>query len=233
MDFPTILSTPDMKGILKIIYKTITISKAISLGFITSARLRRLPKSTYILFLQWRYGLLDEVFLDIWLISRQSKIYLTLLITSGLTFAIPTSSAITGPTCARVTNQKAFTSGAGNKEPDPSLSPGVAGSDEYKCYSGDWQEYPDKSKWVSFTKMFKDNRAMMNSGCADLKLEGDSNDQIDYVHNAIIEVSKASLVDPRFILAIIMQEVCHFDKISGKARADIFTVHWLRARWDY
>lgn len=147
--------------------------------------------------------------LDTKLTFHQSKIYLTLFIASRLTLAIPTANA--GPTGAQVTNAEAFTSGAGNKEPN--LGEGAAGTDSYTCYTGGWQSFPDKSKWVSFTSMFDANKPLMKSRCAGLGVDANTDAQIENIHDAILEVAKASLIDPRFGLAIVIQEVCHAIKL--------------------
>ena len=132
---------------------------------------------------------------------------------TSLTLAIPTSGTNTGPTSAQVTSQAAFSSGAGNNKVN--LNAGVPGNDVYTCYSGGWQNFPDQSKWLSFTDMFNNNKPLMKSGCSGLGVQADTDDQVGYVYNAIMEVSKASLVEPRFILAIIMQEVCHLVRLLG------------------
>jgi hypothetical protein len=48
----------------------------------------------------------------------------------------------------------------------------------------------------------------MKSGCGDIKVVADTDAQIGQIYNAVLQVSTAALVDPRFALAIIMQEVC-------------------------
>jgi hypothetical protein len=112
----------------------------------------------------------------------------------------------TGPAGAQVTNPAAFSSGAGTNSPD--LNTGVSGSDTYTCYSGGWQSYPDQSKWVSFSSMWNANKAAMTSGCSGLGVTPENTaGQVGQVYNSILQVSAASLVDPRFILAIILQEV--------------------------
>lgn len=48
----------------------------------------------------------------------------------------------------------------------------------------------------------------MQNGCANLGLSpNDSDEQIEEIRNAIQQVAEASLVDHRFILATILQEV--------------------------
>ncbi|KIM96920.1 hypothetical protein OIDMADRAFT_204668 [Oidiodendron maius Zn] len=54
--------------------------------------------------------------------------------------------------------------------------------------------------------MFNSNKASMKSQCGGVGSTADTDDQTGYIYNAIIEVSKASLVDPRYILATVMQE---------------------------
>lgn len=140
---------------------------------------------------------------SLWLTLYQLTTYLGLLICSGLTLAIPATNV--GQGGVQVTNPAAFTSGAGNK--DISLNTGAAASDSYTCHSGGWQSFPDNTKWVSFAAMFDANKPLMKSGCGGLNVAADTDEQIGQLYNAILQVSKASLVDPRFGLAIIMQEV--------------------------
>lgn len=121
--------------------------------------------------------------------------------------ALPTAEMHTRDTGATVTNDDAFTTGAGNKN-NAQTSDGIgAGADEYNCYSGGWQNYPDKSKWVSFDDMFNANKPAMAQGCSDLGLSpDDTGNQIGWIYNALQSVSEASLVDHRFLLATVMQE---------------------------
>jgi hypothetical protein len=136
-----------------------------------------------------------------------SRILLSLFMIISLTLAVPAPQSGTGPTSAQVTNAAAFSSGAGTQSPN--LNAGATGSGSYTCYSGGAQNFPDQSKWVSFADMFNANKQAMTTGCSGLGVQPeDTEEQIGQIYNAILQVSTASLVDPRFGLAIIMQEVC-------------------------
>ena len=86
------------------------------------------------------------------------------------------------------------------------------------CYYGGWENFPPKSQWVEFDAMWNYSKSAMASSCSDLGIgscsngagafgAGDSGEQIGLIWNAIQQVAEASLVDHRFILATILQEV--------------------------
>lgn len=117
---------------------------------------------------------------------------------------------------AKVTNDLAFTTGAGNTG---TFNTGGQGHDDYKCYYGGWQNFPAKSEWVSFDKMFEKSKGYaMRHSCSNIGGSGpDNNDeQIEMVRRAILKVAEDSMVDPRFIFAVVMQEVSSLDSIFRK-----------------
>lgn len=59
---------------------------------------------------------------------------------------------------------------------------------------------------MSFDQMWEDNLPTMQSSCSQWGVADDSSSETDYMKQAIQQVSSSSGVDPRFILAIIMQE---------------------------
>lgn len=86
------------------------------------------------------------------------------------------------------------------------------------CYYGSWEGFPDKSYWVDFDAMWNNSKRAMSMSCSNLGVgscskgdgafgEGDSTEQIDQTWNSIQQIAEASLVDHRFILATILQEV--------------------------
>ena len=85
-----------------------------------------------------------------------------------------------------------------------------AGSDAYKLYEGDGSTsagWPASTDWVSFNDMFEANKPVMKSSCSSLFGVPDNSDQeITAIHHSIEAVAKASKVDHRFILAVMMQE---------------------------
>lgn len=131
------------------------------------------------------------------------------LATVALAAPLDARGSSASPANAKVTLASAFTSGAGNKEPKSSLAEGVGkGADAYKCYSGDWQAFPPSSKWVSFDGMWNKSTTYLKESCANTGAfgAGDSPTQIEDMYNSILSVAAASLVDPRFIFASILQE---------------------------
>lgn len=119
--------------------------------------------------------------------------------------AAPTAND--SPTSAQVTSDAAFKSGVATRV-DPELDSGVTGSDTFQCYSGKAENFPTSEKWVSFNSMWKSNAAKIQSGC-----KANTPTQTEYIHDAILKVAKASLIDPRVGLAVVMQEVSTFMKL--------------------
>jgi hypothetical protein len=70
----------------------------------------------------------------------------------------------------------------------------------YQCFKGDINKYPHMDDWVSFSEMWHVNEPLMR--------QGSSEKLVNAIKRAIIDTSKASKVDARLILAIVMQEVC-------------------------
>lgn len=86
------------------------------------------------------------------------------------------------------------------------------------CYYGGWENFPPSSEWVEFDAMWNYSKSAMSTSCSDLGVgscsdgagafgDGDTGEQIGLIWNAIQQVAEASLVDHRFILATILQEV--------------------------
>uniref|UniRef100_A0A093VA56 Rare lipoprotein A n=1 Tax=Talaromyces marneffei PM1 TaxID=1077442 RepID=A0A093VA56_TALMA len=83
-------------------------------------------------------------------------------------------------------------------------------SSAYTLFGGDGTiaaGWPSIDNWVAtYDEMFNANKATMSSSCTYFGAENDSADEINDIYNAIKSVSASSGVDPRFILAILMQE---------------------------
>ncbi|KAI9842241.1 MAG: hypothetical protein M1837_007386 [Sclerophora amabilis] len=138
-------------------------------------------------------------------IDEISSQLLTVLF-AAVVAAAPTSTQdlearVVNPTKARVTNVAANSASA-------NINDGVgAGVDSYTYYSGRAANFPLKSKWVSFGAMFTKYKTHMRMGCQNNGWgPNDTEKQIQDIYNAIQSVSAASLVDHRYILAIVMQE---------------------------
>jgi glucan 1,3-beta-glucosidase len=74
----------------------------------------------------------------------------------------------------------------------------------YYCFRRLAANYPPFSHWMGFTAMFDLNQQTSMAQVESGPIQGD-------IWNAIVAVSVASKVDPRLILAIVMQEVWHRD----------------------
>lgn len=131
---------------------------------------------------------------------------------------IPSATLIEPPTDAHsfekrtgpsVTLAAAFTSGAGNKN-NAATADGThkAASDKYTCYSPtSWKNFPAKDKWLDWQTMWDYNKANMYNACSNLGLSPDDNQtQVHQINLAIQQVAQESLVDHRFILAVVVQE---------------------------
>lgn len=107
-----------------------------------------------------------------------------------------------------VTKASAFTNGAGNNN-NAQTNDGIKTvTDKYTCYSGTWKNYPPPSKWLSFAAMWNYNKVNFKNACQNLgvKTGNDTDLQIQQIYQGIQTVAKESLIDHRFILAVIVQE---------------------------
>lgn len=121
--------------------------------------------------------------------------------TSGSTSTPPPSGG--SPPSGNDGNSARVT-GAGLNWYSSSLTVGNMGYQDpqyYYCFNGPASNFPPFENWMNYTQMFDLNQATSMSLEESGPIQGD-------IWNAILEVSAASLVDPRLILAVIMQEVC-------------------------
>ncbi|KAK6426149.1 hypothetical protein LTR95_016152 [Oleoguttula sp. CCFEE 5521] len=108
-------------------------------------------------------------------------------------------------TDAKVTSQLAF--GNGSATNNILDQDGVAGKDEYVMYSGDWKEYPEKEKWITFERLYYGNLANMETACEVNKVgKNNSPAEQNAIWAAVQALAAQSFVDHRFILAVILQE---------------------------
>jgi glucan 1,3-beta-glucosidase len=94
-------------------------------------------------------------------------------------------------------------SGAGFSWYDPTFTDGNAGYADpqyYYCFNGPASNFPPFQNWMNFYDMFDLNQKTSMASEEQGPIQGD-------IYNAIVELSQASLVDARLILAIVMQEV--------------------------
>lgn len=135
----------------------------------------------------------------------------------------------------KVTNPAAFEAGGASHHPAKEENGVGAGTDNYILYSGKAASFPSKDKWVSFKDMWDANKEKtIKTSCSDLHYGKDNSyacrivdaawrmlltesreKETEYLHDAIQSVAKASLVDNRLILAIVMQESKGCVRVKG------------------
>ncbi|KAL8803983.1 MAG: hypothetical protein Q9182_002855 [Xanthomendoza sp. 2 TL-2023] len=85
-------------------------------------------------------------------------------------------------------------------------SPGI---DEYHLYTGNGSiaaGWPHKADWTSYEEMFNTNIPLIINSCKIWHVTPNTLDEILAIHNATLTISTATNTDPRFILAVILQE---------------------------
>ncbi|KAL6712790.1 hypothetical protein ACLMJK_009631 [Lecanora helva] len=81
--------------------------------------------------------------------------------------------------------------------------------DHYNQYMGDGSiaaGWPAKESWISFPDMFNNSKYFFERSCMLYNQEPNSEEETTAVYNAIQSVAEKTMVDHRYILAIIMQE---------------------------
>lgn len=137
-----------------------------------------------------------------------ATLLLILIIVVAVVVALKNKKYDYKPSFAHVTNAHAFKSGGATHNSVNDTSDGIgAGQDEYRYYSGSASEFPPSTSWVSFADMWRNNLNTMQNSCEWLDAgKNNSPEVIVDIFNAIQSRANASLVDHRFILAIILQE---------------------------
>lgn len=82
-------------------------------------------------------------------------------------------------------------------------------ADIYQTYAGDGESppWPSMDAWVSsFGTMFANNMPNINASCAQWGVPNNSQQEIADLRNGIQQIANETGVDPRFILAIMLQE---------------------------
>lgn len=112
------------------------------------------------------------------------------------------------PSYAQVNNTIAFENGGGTHQSINVTEDGIgAGQDVYTYYQGDAANFPDHTRWVSFGDMWNANLPNIKQSCGWLGYPPDNSaDDNAYLFNAIQDRANASLVDHRYILAVVLQE---------------------------
>ncbi|KAL8867640.1 MAG: hypothetical protein Q9174_005527, partial [Haloplaca sp. 1 TL-2023] len=104
-----------------------------------------------------------------------------------------------------------FTPGA----PPPPLpdwtaqNPHGEGKDEYVMYTGNGSVaagWPSRAEWMTYEAMFTHNTPLLLHSCTQYHVPLNSAPELAAIHNSTLLISLETHLDPRFILAIILQE---------------------------
>lgn len=112
--------------------------------------------------------------------------------------------------------------GAGLNWYDPQIVDGNAGrsnTSTYVCYSGKAINFPPRSAWMNFKAMFALQKQV------NLQYFDTAN-QIQYIYNAILNISQIAKVDARVILGVIIEEVrlLNWSWWSGQSTGSLLTI---------
>lgn len=161
-----------------------------------------------------RYDDLQEGPRKPWL-TRRKKIWIGIIL-AVIALIIIIVGAVVGtrksfkyaPSDAQVNNTIAFQKGGATHNSVNNTSDGIgAGQDVYHYYEGGPNNFPDASKWISFQDMWNNNLPNIQKSCGWLGYPPDNTaEQNAYLFNAIQDRANASLVDHRYVLAIVLQE---------------------------
>ncbi|RAH82446.1 putative exo-beta-1,3-glucanase [Aspergillus japonicus CBS 114.51] len=111
------------------------------------------------------------------------------------------SSGSTGSSGSSTSNGPAVT-GNGLNWYSSSLTDGATAYEDpeyYYCFGGAAANFPPFANWMGFTEMFDLNQQTSMALVEDGPIQGD-------IWNAIVQVSADAKVDPRLVLAVVMQE---------------------------
>lgn len=93
----------------------------------------------------------------------------------------------------------------------PESLPGSLGprDNPYTMYTGDGSSgdgWPTSDSWPDYETMFSNNAPLMGISCTEFGQDNNSPDETQAIHDSVLSVAGSSGVDPRFILAIVIQE---------------------------
>ncbi|KAG9236483.1 putative copper transport protein CTR2 [Amylocarpus encephaloides] len=123
-----------------------------------------------------------------------------------------TTTLVAAPTAVAFSTETSVTSLSSSTDAaSVPTSTGTVSATEvsYKKFSGDGSAaagWPTQEEWVSFEQMWANNEPVMLTSCASQSFTNNSPEEMSQIKQAIIDQSKATGVDSRFILAVIMSE---------------------------
>ncbi|KAK3626769.1 hypothetical protein LTR56_019587 [Elasticomyces elasticus] len=93
------------------------------------------------------------------------------------------------------------------------------------AYTGDGSTgagWPAMNDWIStFDDLFEINKPMMKGSCTKYDQPNNSDDEINDLKSAVWSVSQSSSIDPRYILAVVMQESFGCVRVWGTVGAHL------------
>lgn len=131
--------------------------------------------------------------------------FATLLSLVAHSFATPVYTPTDAADLVRRDGTGSVTGSAGLSWYDPQIVDGGRGrtnTSSYVCYKGAATNFPARTTWMNFKAMFALQKQV------NLQYVDNAN-QIQYIYNAILNISQLAKVDARVILGVIIEEVCH------------------------
>ncbi|KJK78319.1 hypothetical protein H634G_06492 [Metarhizium anisopliae BRIP 53293] len=113
-------------------------------------------------------------------------------------------------------------SSAAAPAPSPDAGPAPSSPAPYKLYLGNGSPadgWPTESKWPSFEALWTINLPFIKTGCNWQNFQPNSEEETAELKSAIQSVGQSGGVDPRFILAIVMQESNGCVRVGSTANA--------------
>ncbi|KAK4508807.1 hypothetical protein PRZ48_002546 [Zasmidium cellare] len=87
-----------------------------------------------------------------------------------------------------------------NQQPQQPIPSSQDPASSYRCYNGDPKSYPTSSQWLPYSTLWDLNReTILSANAGDVYLQ-------HYIQVALDQVSAWHDIDPRFLLAILLQE---------------------------
>ncbi|KAI5297299.1 hypothetical protein KEM55_004894 [Ascosphaera atra] len=80
------------------------------------------------------------------------------------------------------------------------------GQDKYTMYTGNGDDFPSMSDWESYEDLWNGNKDLIQSSCSTWSVPNNSDTEMQNLHDEIQSVSTSANIDPRFTLAILLQE---------------------------
>lgn len=142
----------------------------------------------------------------------------TTTVTSASGVKLATTSLVVTTSKATVSSKAVSTSAVATQKPSVSsvaasssaaASKSTAASGSPKTFKGDGSAaagWPTIDQWADYTTILANNQQILSSSCTQFDKENNTPAEIADIDSSVQSVAKSTGVDPRFILAVIMQE---------------------------